>query len=131
MRGEKTKGEKLLDIGLGWLVRYEFEDYWLDFEAFEVIGEQVVVLGHPEDPTNGKKLFRRKGATGGYDDTADPDDAEATTSGFVKWDGCSEMTLGTPHFCGRSDLANFAAVLVAIHDLARDTIPNFSREIGA
>lgn len=122
-----TKGEKWLDIGTcGWLVRFEHSDTWLDFVAYEALGEN----GNNGMPDDGMKVYRQKGCTNGNDFVTDPGQAEETITGFVKWDGCSEMVLGHPHFCGRRDVAAFAEVMVAIHDLARDTIPKFDREVG-
>lgn len=114
---EKTKGETWLDIGQGWLVRYEVTDTWLDFEAFECTGID----------TDGGKWFAKKGRRSSDDETDEPEKAEPTISGFVKWDGCSEMTLGRPHFCGAQDVADRAGVMVELHKLAL-LIPRVDRD---
>ncbi len=37
--------------------------------------------------------------------------------GYVKWDGCCEIELGQPHWCGASDVADFCKVLTELHKL--------------
>jgi hypothetical protein len=119
---EKTKGEAFRpELGaFGWLVRYEHTDTWIDFEAFEVVSVEM-------SPNEGAKSYARKGATTGEDTTYDVDDAEPTICGFVKWDGCSEMTLGRRHFCGAKDVESFAKAIVALHRLAL-ILPKVNRE---
>jgi hypothetical protein len=124
-RGE-VKGEKRIDIGIGWVVRYEHSDTWLDFRAYEAVGEN----GNNGEADDGALLFMLAGKRSEHDWTTDVEKAEPTITGFVKWDGCSEMHFDRTHFCGRRDVVDFAAVLVAIHDLARDTLPKFDREVG-
>lgn len=121
----KTKGEAWLDVGLfGWLVRYEYTDTWLDFLAYEAIGESGN-NGHDDD---GAKLFRRKGEARGDGVTTTPEEAVAL-GGFVKWDGCCEFTWPDekPHFCGREDVAAFAKVLTELHALCL-MLPHVDRE---
>lgn len=126
---KKTRGERWLDIGVcGWLVRWELvNDSWLDFKAYEAIGENE----NNGEPDDGAKLYMGKGRRSEDNHVTDPDAAEPTISGFVKWDGCAEYAMGQPHFCGRSDVEAFAKVMIAIHELAGDAIPGFDRELGA
>lgn len=115
MSETKVKGEKWLDVGpLGWLVRYEHTETWMDFLAYEAIGENGK-NGHDDD---GAKLFRRDGAAHSDDMTTKPEEAEVL-GGFVKWDGCCEIRWPDkqPHFCGRADVAAFAKVLAELHAL--------------
>lgn len=103
----ETKGEKWLDLGcLGWLVRYDHSDHWLNFKAYEVISELV------SEPKT--KSFRKPDT---IEHTENPDEAEPTISGYVKWDGCCEMTGPTPHFCGAQDVASYTKVMQELHRL--------------
>jgi hypothetical protein len=114
----KTKGEKWLDIGMGWLVQYEYEPHWLDFTAYEVIATSE----------NGTvKEYRDKTDPKGVEFTEDLAKAESI-GGFVKWDGCCEIKLpDQPHFCGRRDVADFARVLTELHALCL-LLPNVDRD---
>ncbi len=103
----KTKGEKWLDIGMGWLVRYEHSDTWMSFKAYEVMCTAI-------DGTD--KQFHLKGARDGMSSTPDPDKADCL-DGFVKWDGCCEIDLGQPHWCGAGDVAQFCEVVRELHKL--------------
>lgn len=106
--------EKWLDIGaLGWLVRYELKgEYWLDFKAYEVTSRSV--------PGNAPTFRKRSDLmTVPADQFADSvDDAEPEIEGFVKWDGCCEMSIEKQHFCGAGDVADFAKVVQEIHKLS-------------
>jgi len=110
---QKIKGERWLDIGQGWCLRYEYTDTWLDFWAYEVIGVEM-------SPVEGRRWFRKKGKRSGNetDETDDIEKAGPEITGFVKWDGCSEMALGRPHFCGAADVEQRARVIVECHKLA-------------
>lgn len=93
----------------GWFVKYEVSEHWLDFKAYECIGEMC-------NPDAGKKLFRAEGSCEhvGLDEL---DKAEVAIDGYVKWDGCSEMKMGQPHFCGSEDVAEYAQVMSELHKL--------------
>lgn len=107
MSNEKTKGERWLDIGAyGWLVRYEHTEHWVDFKAYESIGESHSV--------GGSKMFRK---TSSNDFTENVDDAEVAINGYVKWDGCCEMSGPKPHFCGRLSVREYTQVMLELHKL--------------
>ncbi len=126
MSDTKTKGELFwTDVGtFGWLVRYEHSDTWMDFKAYEVVGEN----GNNGQPDDGARLYHRKGADRGEDMTTDPDAADELW-GYVKWDGCCEFKWADeqPHFCGRADVASFAEVLTKLHALCL-MLPSVDRD---
>ncbi len=113
MTEKKTQGEKWIHIdqpgSFGWFVKYEFSEHWLAFTAYECIGEMC-------NPDAGKKLFRADKSCEhvGLDEI---DKAEVGIDGFVKWDGCCEMKMGRPHFCGSEDVAQLALVMRELHKL--------------
>ncbi len=114
-----TTGERWLDIGtFGWLVRYEHSDVWMDFHAYESIGQY--------GPPGNEKLFAGI-EHGGNEPVEDPTDAESL-SGHVKWDGCAQYDIDGKHFCGRDGVEEFGRVLLAIHELAAEVLPKFDRE---
>jgi hypothetical protein len=53
--------------------------------------------------------------------------AQAVLSGSIKWDGCSDFSIDDEplHFCGRSDMAEFATLLTGIYDLASELISGY------
>lgn len=123
MTETKTKGEKWIDVGsFGWLVRYEHTDTWLDFKAYECIGEET-------HPNAGRKLFYKKDWRTSSDHAESIEDAEVTVEGFVKWDGCSEMSAGrlSPHFCGKHDVEAYGQALAEFHKLCL-LLPSIDRD---
>ena len=107
----KTKGEVWLDIGMGWCVQYETTETWLDFMAYEVISQQT---SHPQE-----NLFwedPEQLSMSPYN--PDVSKCKPTLKGYVKWDGCMEVSLDRQHFCGADDVAKFGEVLKAFHALA-------------
>lgn len=100
----RVTGEKTLEIGaFGWLVRYEHDDTWLDFKAYEVVSVQGLTKLYGHD---GPNAF-----------APSPDLVQPDLEGYVKWDGCCEMTGPKPHFCGADDVANHATVMRELHKL--------------
>lgn len=122
MTNPKKTGEKWIEVGsFGWLVRYEYEDHWLDFKAYECVGEE-------SRPDAGRKLFLQAGwkHSGEFSEKF-PDDAEVTVGGYVKWDGCAHLDINRGHFCGAEDVAAFAKVLTELHRLCL-ILPSVDRD---
>ena len=103
-------GEKWLDIGQGWLVRFEATDSWMDFHAYEVVGRVA---------DGGPRLFECMGATDIEDLVEDPSEAESI-SGHVMHDGGYRFDMGERHFDSISDVVLFGDVLLAICGIAAD-----------
>lgn len=106
--------EDLLD-DFGFRVRWRYSDYWADVEVFEYIGQES-----NGDGTMGRKLLPRKDAMHGMDTVYDIDEAEPYLAGFIKWDGCSELDMGCPHWCGPHDFRKHFAILEAIYRRAQE-----------
>lgn len=122
---EHTYGEKQLDIGhCGWFVRYRFQDYWMDFLAYE---------GITKNDTTGEIEYSPYEKDDRYAYTSDLNKAGPQITGYVKWDGCCEIynkRNNGEHFCGRTNLEEYTKVILAVFDLAVETIPHFARDIG-
>lgn len=105
------------DIGDYEIVVTERRSHWFGFKIYRV-------LGRAED---GIRIYNRDG----YQSSPDPVEhrslAQAVISGSIKWDGCSDITVDDEllHFCGRSDMEEFTALLSAIYDLAAELIPSY------
>jgi hypothetical protein len=99
------------------IVVIERASHFLSFIVYCVIGRTG----------SGGRIYNRDG----YESSPDPVEhrslAQALLSGFVKWDGCVDITIDDEplHFCGRSNVEEFAQVLTAIYDLAKELIPNY------
>lgn len=75
------------------------------------------------------------GKRGSYYDGVRPiEDADVFLHGYVKWDGCSNWHIDEQdrvmiHRCGRRDLANLGAIMLACFDMTKELIPdNFYSE---
>jgi len=54
-----------------------------------------------------------------------------TITGYVKWDGCSNLSVEQIHFCGRADAVKLGDVIGAIYDAASAVIPLWNKEIAS
>jgi len=110
MSDECIRGEERLPIGpFDWFVRWRTSEHWLDFDAYEGISEN----------DDGKPLFwvePEKLSASTLE--GDLGKCKPTYTGYVKWDGCMEISLGTVHFCGAEDAKRLAELLTALHRLA-------------
>lgn len=101
-------------------------DCYVDVEAYAVVGRDGGTVANPI--INGPSLFERKGADSGMDTTADVEDAALYLSGHIKWDGCANLHFDEQdncmlHFCGPGDVEALGAMLMALHELAREVMP--------
>lgn len=104
---EKTiKVEDILGES-GFTLRWAILPHWVDVVAFEKIGTEC------SDPP--KTLYQRKGATISPDTVYHIDEAEPYLEGYVKWDGCTELNQGQPHWCGLSGYKKHCDLLQYIY----------------
>lgn len=94
-------------------------EHWKDLE-FEVVAQ---VKAYCLD----FKLYRRW-ENGNYSNHSEVrDDADFEADGFMKWDGCSNISTNDKcmfHSCNREMLTNLGEALGRIWDLAADLIPH-------
>lgn len=67
----------------------KIDSHWLDFEVFEMISQNVEATDDFEFAS--KNVANEK--------TLDLDEAETVAMGFIKWDGCMEISFSQWHFC--------------------------------
>ena len=93
----------------GFVLRWSVLDHWANVEVFEIGARGDA---GPE--------FRMKETEGcgmiGF--TPDMDKAEVYLDGFVKWDGCTELNMGQPHWCGAGGYENHILLLAHIYKRA-------------
>lgn len=93
----------------GFCVRWKCQDHWADVEVFEIIARDEGNL----------PMYELKGARVlPSDSTTEPDDAEPYLKGFVKWDGCAELDMGRPHWCGGASFKKHCDLLKHIYHRA-------------
>lgn len=105
------------DVGDYEIVVTERRSHWIGFKVYRVIGKTE----------SGVRIYNRDGYESSPDPVEDRSAAQVMLSGSIKWDGCSDLTIEDEplHFCGRSDMEEFAKVLSAIYDLAAELIPSY------
>lgn len=89
----------------GFRLVWSVQDHCASVEAYKV--ECFDIEGNP--------LFWRDGSPHNGDATPDYEDAESYLEGFVKWDGCTELNQGQPHWCGPEDYKKHFKLLEHIY----------------
>lgn len=102
---------------------YKSEDCYVDIETFICVGECYQEKDEIYDPP--KKQFPKKGATSSNDTTYNLEDAQRVFSGYIKWDGCSDVDFypdhrGNEHFCGIKAALALGSLLEASYEFARE-----------
>lgn len=94
----------------GFRVRWAVSDYWANVEVYEIIAIEC---------DTERVLFAREDARCLPTDSTDNiDGAEKYLEGFVKWDGCTELYQGQPHWCGPDGYKKHIALLEYIYKRA-------------
>lgn len=92
MSDERRLVEERIFGEFGFVLRWSVLDHWADVEVFEIVGYEL-----------------------------DGDDKEEMLSddvylvGYVKWDGCTELDMGCPHWCGPSNYIKHCNLLKHIY----------------
>lgn len=109
--------EIIRDVGDYEIAVGEQRSHWIGFKVYRVLGKTE----------SGVRMYNRDGYETSPDPVEDREAAQVMLSGSIKWDGCSDMTIEDEplHFCGRSDMEEFALLLSAIYDLASELIPSY------
>jgi hypothetical protein len=94
----------------GFRVRWRVDDYWASVEVYEVVAiecgtERILFAREDQRPPSN-------------DDTDNVDEAEKYLEGFIKWDGCTELNQGRPHWCGPDGYKKHIALLEYIYKRA-------------
>lgn len=97
--------------GFGFRCKWEAQSHWADVTVWE-----VVALGSSDEP--GKKFFDKAPWEGSGNHTENIEEAEKYLDGFVKWDGCTELNQGQPHWCGPHGYKKHIAILKYIYQRA-------------
>lgn len=93
-----------LGDGFGFRCKWEVVDHWADVTVYDVVS-------YSNESEGSQKFFNRKGYTASNDHVSKIEEAEPYLEGFVKWDGCTELNQGQPHWCGPSDYKKHIAIL--------------------
>jgi len=87
---------------------WEVDHHWASVKAFKVVAIE------DED----RPLFDLEEKTNGNHTTEDVAKASPYLGGFVKWDGCTELDQGRPHWCGPREYIQHFNLLRFIYERA-------------
>jgi len=73
----------------GFRVRWSVKDHWADVEVYKIAAYDTRDILIP--------CFRKKGWKCSNELVLAIGEAEEYLTGFVKWDGCTELDMGKPH----------------------------------
>lgn len=104
---EKTLTEDVLGE-FGFRVVWRYRPHWADVRVYDITSRTV----------DGEPLFDRDGRTSLPDPVDSIEEAEVYLDGFVKWDGCSELDQGNPHWCGAVGFGQHILLLEYIYKRA-------------
>ncbi len=93
----------------GFRLIWSVEDHWADVRVYEITCRE-----------EGKPLFNRNDWQSLPDPVESTEEAEEYLTGYVKWDGCTELNMGQPHWCGPSGYAKHCSLLKHIYHRAFD-----------
>lgn len=112
MSGEKRITVEDIFGDFGFRVKWSVVDHWADIEVYEVESRGTEL--------NSKPQFHRKGAACSPDGVEDISEAEKYLEGYIKWDGCTELDMGCPHWCGPSGYVTHCELLKYIYRRAHE-----------
>lgn len=92
----------------GFRVRWEVNSHFTKVWAYEITARNE----------NGFPLFDKVSAWALPDPVENIEDAEIYLRGYIKWDGCSELDQGQPHWCGVTGFIKHTKLLKYIHKRA-------------
>ncbi len=92
-------------------VTFVIHEYHVEFRAVEITAWNIV-----EGDFRAERGWPKTDGNGPLDIVYDPAQAERFIEGFVKWDGCSEISFDSNmHLCGKDDINQLADGLKRIH----------------
>lgn len=97
------------------VVVVDASDYWMDFKIYG-----VAAWDDDETP-----MFAKGNELMANGTTFLISEALPIIDGFVKWDGCCEVSMSGDHFCGRVRLAMTVGLMPMMHDLAAVVMANW------
>lgn len=114
-----------------FFIRAWISDYWMDFECVKCrywTTEQSKGWSGPNVPLYDKKESLQE-ECGGSPPTEDPEDGFVHMMGFLKWDGCMEISREKIHSCGAEDLEDEYQCIRRIHELAAEVMGHWESDV--
>jgi hypothetical protein len=111
-----TQSQTFIERELGFVIIATPDEYHVDYKVYEIVGERMA-------PDQGLVFHNNDGNC--HPNPVDTiEEATPYLDGHVKWDGCSNWTIGyndsrayLMHFCSREKLENLGKVLAKCWDL--------------
>ena len=92
----------------GFRLVWQVLPYKAEVAAYEIIARD----------REGAAMLHRQGWSDSMDLVMNTADAEPYLTGFVKWDGCTELDQGQPHWCGPHGYVQHILLLQHIYQRA-------------
>lgn len=90
----------------GFRLLWEVEDHWADVKAYKIAGRSI----------SDELLFGEFGEVS----NAITENTEPYLEGYIKWDGCTELAQGQPHWCGPHGFGYHILLLEHIYKRAHE-----------
>ena len=104
-----------VDGTFGFTIEAIVREHWMTVEVFEIASVSL---------DDDKPYYERKGATMGGDFVETTGHATKYFEGFVKWDGCIEITVPeTIHTCSKDQFLAMGKVMECVWDMGLELIP--------
>lgn len=104
-----------------YVVDWKAEQYCMHFSAYMIMS--MPLAGRPGGPS-----FRKKGSDSMGDWTENIAEAQPDIEGWIKWDGCSDITFRDSHFCGAHSFIQHIRLMAWIVNKAASVIPGWSED---
>lgn len=108
MEEEKTVRIEDTPGDFGFRVRFEYDSTWCEFVAFEKVSRDA----------DGRPYFYEKDAVSSRQETISIADAEPYIMGYIKYDGCAEISF-SEHLCGMESFQAHCELLKFLWNRAR------------
>lgn len=95
----------------GFRLVWQVDDYRACVEAYKI---ESIVMGD----TDSDDEIQFEAASGKDQFTSDLSNSVKYLDGFVKWDGCTELDMGCPHWCSPLDYIKHGELLKHIYHRA-------------
>lgn len=118
--------QTFIERELGFVIVADPDEYSVCYKVYEIVGEEI----HPKPGLMFHKEDENHSCHPNRVDTIE--EATPYLDGSVKWDGCSNWTVGyndtqvyMMHFCSREQLENLGKVMAKCWDLTKELCPHW------
>ncbi|HYF56921.1 MAG TPA: hypothetical protein VEA41_21910 [Salinarimonas sp.] len=117
-----ARTQRVVGGDFGYVIDAETSSHWMDFRVFSIVGRSSMA------PDSTPSFVRAEDNPHGNKMTDDLAKAQPMCSGFIKWDGCFQVTEFDDmplHWDSLINVKAFSDLFPAIWALADEIMPNF------